>query len=370
LETKRKSLTMSSGQDTSEIRAGHEIPVQKLEDYLVKHVPGLTRPIKLRQFKVGQSNPTFLVIDGKEQRYVIRKKPTGKLVATAHMIEREFQILSALKKTGFPVPTVYSLCEDPNVIGTPFYAMEFLNGRIFTDVTLNELTPKERKACYDEAAKTLARLHSIDFRKIGLENYGKAGGFYERQISRMSTTSRAQEIPEKVPPLLYIDDLLKWFAANLPKDEVTIVHGDYKFDNIVFHPIESRVIGVLDWEMSTIGHPLSDLANICLPYYYPGGMPPPMEGLSGLGPEYGIPTEEEFLKEYCRQAKRSFPIEKWNFCISFSFFRMAVILQGIASRAAKGQASNPMAELIGSNASFLSEISYDISSKKDEKSKL
>ena len=370
----------------------HAFDVASLERYAVGRVPGLTAPLTVRQFKIGPSNPTFLLVDALGQRFVMRKKPAGKLVATAHMVEREYQVLRALKTVDFPVPTVYCLCEDPAVVGTAFYVRLATDaGRVRCDgrapmlrptahacalprgwgvgrrlwsfwsgassrtrrsrtcpprtapnglacgggaiaVALwrrGSLTDRSRlcaprgsvSACasYASLVSTLARLHSIDFRRVGLEGFGRAGDYYKRQVARMETTSRQQEIAGVVPPLPHIDELLRWYTAHMPEDFVTIVHGDYKFDNVIFHPTENRIIGVLDWEMSTIGHPFSDLANMSLPFYQDPGYAPPMVRVADIP---GVPTAEDVLRRYCEAAGRPYPFAGWNFCISFAFFRV------------------------------------------------
>ena len=197
--------------------------------------------------------------------------------------------------------------------------MEFLVGRILADPSLPDLAPADRAECYASLVGTLARLHSIDFRKVGLESFGRAGDYYKRQVARMQSTSRSQEIPDVVAPLPHIDALLRWYTTHMPEDMVTIVHGDYKFDNVIFHPTENRIIGVLDWEMSTIGHPFSDLANMSLPFYQEPGYPPPMVRVAGIP---GVPAADEVVRRYCQAAGRPYPFAGWEFCISFAFFRV------------------------------------------------
>jgi aminoglycoside phosphotransferase (APT) family kinase protein len=291
----------------------------------------------------------------------MRKKPGGKLIASAHAVEREYQVIKALHdNTDVPVPRVYVLCEDLNVIGTPFYIMEFIEGRIFTDLTLGGLPEKERKDCFYALLDTLVKLHKVDPNKIGLEKFGLHGNFYKRQINRMTQTSKQQEVPDKVQPLPHLQEIIKWFEDNIPDDDKTaarIVHGDYKPDNVIFHPTEPIVIGILDWEMSTIGHPLSDLANLCLPYYFKDLEIP----LGVLKPEEqpGVPLESDYVDYYTKLIGRP-SIPMWGYYTAFACFRLSVILQGIGSRAAKGQASSPAAETIGSFANPVSNLTYSI----------
>ncbi|KNC99615.1 uncharacterized protein SPPG_05002 [Spizellomyces punctatus DAOM BR117] len=335
------------GQGTSAVREGMQIDVGKLTAYLQKHMPeGFRAPLEVRQFQLGQSNPTYFLKDANSTRYVLRKKPPGTLISqTAHAVEREYKVLHALgTRTNVPVPKVYVLCEDKEILGTPFYVMEFLEGRIFSDNLLSTVPKQDRRAYYFSIIDTLARLHKAPFREIGLENYGKAGGFYERQIRRLLQVSNAQasvtdEAGEAVGPLYKLSSSIEWFKKNMVADEVTICHGDFKLDNVVFHPTQSTVIGLLDWELSTIGHPLSDLANLLLPFYTPGVFPEGMAVMEMKRP-LDIPEAEELVQEYCRLTGRQYPIPKWDFCVAFAFFRLAVIAQGIAARIKRKQASS------------------------------
>ncbi|KAF9408453.1 hypothetical protein BGZ76_005868, partial [Entomortierella beljakovae] len=277
------------GQSTSAVRQGYQLEAEKLEPYLVKNIEGLALPIKVSQFKLGQSNPTYLLTDANDKRYVLRKKPAGALLsATAHSVEREFRILKALgENSDVPVPKVYTLCEDSSIVGTPFYVMEFLQGRIFSDVGMRKLPFEERRLCWASAIETLAKLHKVDHVAIGLENYGKPTGFYRRQITSLSKVAAAQAAakdPEgqTIGPIPGIEELTAWFMKNEVKDSTSIVHGDYKIDNLVFHPTEPRVIGILDWELSTIGHPFSDLSNLLNPFYTPASDGGTMSGFRGV----------------------------------------------------------------------------------------
>ncbi|SAM02173.1 hypothetical protein [Absidia glauca] len=273
-------------------------------------------------------NPTYLLKDGNQQQYVLRKKPPGALLSkTAHAIEREYRIINALgQHTDVPVPKVYALCEDDSVIGTPFYVMEFLKGRIFEDVRMLSLSYEDRKKCWFSALETLAKLHQVDFKAIGLESYGRNSGFYERQMKSLHRVSSAQasvvdkETGEKVQELPRLDEMFAWFKKNQPKDKATIVHGDFKIDNVVFHPTECRVIGILDWELSTIGHPLSDLANLLQPFYIPAG---PEGGFKDSKEPLPIPSAQELMPVYCQHSNQPFPIPQWMFAVAFSHFRVS-----------------------------------------------
>lgn len=354
-----------NGQSTTAIRQGHELNVESLESHLLKVIPGFKAPLEISQFKLGQSNPTYLLKDGNKQKYVLRKKPPGALLSkTAHAVEREYRIINALgEKSDVPVPKVYTLCEDVSVIGTPFYVMEFLQGRIFSDIRLLEIPFEERRQCWLSAVSTLGKLHSVDYRAIGLEGYGRDSGFYTRQMKSLRNVTDAQaavknkDTGDLVGAIPRLDELYRWFEKNQVQDKATIVHGDYKIDNLVFHPTEPRVIGILDWELSTIGHPLSDLANLLLPFYVPDL--PGVNGLKGVE-ELPIPGPDELMQCYCTYTKTPYPIRNWMFNIAFSFFRTAVILQGVASRIARNQASSAAAKFYADKFIPVSFMALDI----------
>ncbi|KAI9229513.1 MAG: kinase-like domain-containing protein [Piptocephalis tieghemiana] len=350
-----KSPVLEPGQSTTPIRAGNDLDLERLLTYLQPHIPNLTGPLNVSQFSLGQSNPTFLLISATGEKYVVRKKPPGSLLsATAHAVEREYRVLRALgEHTKVPVPKVYHLCEDPSILGTPFYVMEFLKGRIFSDVSFPSLPQRERFALWYEAISTLALLHQVSPRAIGLEGYGRSADYYARQKRSLSKVSAAQarvvdqSSGSAVGPLPRLDDLMAWYDQNAPVDECTIVHGDYKIDNLVFHPTEPRLIGILDWELSTLGHPLSDLANLLQPFSAPSGLLPTQStSLRDLRP-LPVPHEEDLQRQYCHLTGRRWPIQGWDFAKSFAFFRLAVISQGIAARVARGQASSAQAKEYG-----------------------
>ncbi|KAG0363811.1 hypothetical protein BGZ54_008013, partial [Gamsiella multidivaricata] len=346
----------------------YQLEAAQLEPYLQKAIPGFAVPVKVSQFKLGQSNPTYLLTDANNTRYVLRKKPAGALLSsTAHAVEREYRILKALgEKSNVPVPKVYTLCEDSSVIGTPFYVMEFLQGRIFSDITLKKLPFEERRQCWISAIDTLAKLHKVDYVAVGLEGYGKSAGFYSRQIASLSKVAAAQAAVKDtegalVGPIPGMDELAAWFKKHEVKDSTSIVHGDYKMDNLVFHPTEPRVIGILDWELSTIGHPFSDLANLVNPYYVPAMEGNPMGGLRGISEkDLPIPPVNTLLERYCQQTSRPYPIENWMFCIAFSFFRLSVILHGIRARVARGQASSAEAKVYAALVESVAGLALEI----------
>ncbi|KAI8069039.1 kinase-like domain-containing protein [Gilbertella persicaria] len=338
-------------QSTSSVRSGHEIDTKSLESYLLKQIPGFSVPLHISQFNHGQSNPTYLLKDNNQQQYVLRKKPPGSLISkTAHAVEREYRIIRALgENTNVPVPKVYALCEDHSVIGTPFYVMEFLKGRIFDDIQMLDIPSEERRLCWFSAVETLAKLHAVDFKAIGLSDYGKDSGFYTRQMKSLLNVSETQaavvdqDTKKAVGSIPRLNEMLAWFKRNQVKDQATLVHGDFKIDNLIFHPTEPKVIGILDWELSTIGHPLSDLSNLLQPFYIPREHG--LVGLKGMK-ELPIPNAEELMQSYCSQLDTvPYPIQNWPFAVAFSFFRLSVIAQGIAARVARKQASSAKAKL-------------------------
>ncbi|BDD61404.1 hypothetical protein MAP00_006448 [Monascus purpureus] len=325
------------------------IDIPSLEKYINKNVPVIKTPLDVKQFGFGQSNPTYQLTATDGQRFVLRKKPPGKLLSkTAHRVDREYRILHALEKTDVPVPKVYCLCEDDAVIGTPFYIMEFLDGRMITNSAMPGISPEERKELWRDAIRTLAKFHQVVPKLVGLEKFGKPNGYYDRQIATLSGVSHAQaqaaDVDTKVPvgELPHIEEVVKFFLhkPTQPQDRSSLVHGDYKIDNLVFHKTEPRVIGILDWEMATIGHPLSDLCNLTSPYFLdgpehkiaqfqPGGIP-------------GIPTREECVQWYAEIAGWD-PTSDLPWGDAFFSFRFSVIVQGIAARYALRQASSAFA---------------------------
>jgi aminoglycoside phosphotransferase (APT) family kinase protein len=301
-----------------------------LAKYLAARIPGFSGDMVVRQFQGGFSNPTFH-LQTRDHAYVLRKKPPGVLLPSAHAVDREYKVLAALKDTDVPVPRVHLLCDDDSVIGTMFYVMDYVEGRVYTDRLLPGCTPQQRREMYDAMNDVLAKLHSVDYKAVGLGDYGKPTGYVARQVSRWSK----QYVASCVEDTPAMNELMKWLPANQPaEDEATIAHGDYRIGNLLYHPTESRVVAVLDWELSTIGHPLGDLAYCCSAYHSPsaGG-----RGFADFNlKELGIPTEEEFLEGYRRRTGRA-DIPNWKFFIVFSLFRSAAILAGVYKRAIDGQ---------------------------------
>ena len=310
-----------------------------LDQWIRDHVPTFEGDLKAEKFAGGQSNPTFKLTAG-ENSYVLRRKPMGTLLASAHAVDREFKVLSALAPTKVPVPTPVALCEDDNVIGSMFYIMEYLEGRVFWDPALPEVSDEDRAAIYDQMNQVMADMHSVDIHQVGLSDYGKPGNYFERQIGRWTKQYRAAET-ETIPEM---EKLIDWLPRHMPPDDgrVSLVHGDYRLDNMIFHPTEPRIIGVLDWELSTLGHPLADLAYQLMAWQFPreGGI----AGLGGMDRnELGLPSDEDYIAAYCQRTGRS-GIDNWPFYMAFCFFRIAAILQGIKKRAQIGTASSAEAD--------------------------
>src|SRR5437764_4656631 len=283
---------------TAEVREQHRFDPAALERYMREHVAGFAGPLGVKQFRGGQSNPTYyLTAGGKE--YVLRRKPPGKLLPSAHAVDRGYRVITALGTTGFPVPRTYALCTDPSVIGPAFYIMDCVHGRVITDPAIPGLTPSARSAMYDSLSHVLARLHTVDWRALGLADFGRPGNYFARQIHRWTEQYRASET-EKIDAM---ERLIAWMPEHVPSgDETTLVHGDFRLGNVVIHPSEPRVAAVLDWELSTLGHPLADLAYNCLPYRFTREW----EGLADKNlRELGIPTEEEYVAAYCRRTGRA-----------------------------------------------------------------
>mgnify|MGYP001826970178 FL=1 len=333
-----------------------DLDTTKLGDYLADHIPGFSGPVTAEKFAGGQSNPTFKLTAGSTS-YVLRRKPPGELLKSAHAVDREFRVISALRDTDVPVPRTYVLCEDEAVIGSMFYVMEYLEGRILWDPTLPEARDNaERAAIFDSMNATMAALHNVDVDAVGLSDYGRPGNYFERQLGRWTKQYRASEI-EKIPAM---EKLMEYLPVNLPADDgrVSLVHGDYRLDNLMFHPTEPRAIALLDWELSTLGNPLADLANQCMAWMLPreGGI----VGMMGVDrPSLGIPTDEEYIAKYCERTGRD-GIENWNFYIIFSMFRLAAILQGVAKRAELGNASSPEAQAKGAMVTPLAEYAASL----------
>jgi aminoglycoside phosphotransferase (APT) family kinase protein len=328
------SVTVSSTNEVIPVLAQHRFDEAALERYMTRHVAGFVPPLSVAQFHGGMSNPTFLLRDGAGRRLVLRKKPPGKLLPSAHAVEREFKVISALARSDVPVARAYALCEDEAVIGQAFYIMEHVEGRVFRNYALPETPPAERAGIYDAMNAVLARLHQVDYAALGLGDYGKAGGYAERQISRWSRQYEASKTDE----LPAMERLARWLPRHIPTaDETTIVHGDFRLENMIWHPREPRVLAVVDWELGTLGHPLADLAYNCLPWHVPDAQ---RGDLTALGEGYGIPGEAAYLAAYCRRTGRE-RIADWRFWLVLSLFRLAAISQGVYKRGLDGNVSSP-----------------------------
>ncbi len=338
-----------------DVLPAHRFDEAKLREYLRDQLEGVAQRFEVKQFQGGQSNPTFLLETG-TRRYVLRKKPPGKLLPSAHQIEREYKVIRALGDTDVPVPTARLLCEDDSIIGTPFYVMDYVEGRILSHPALSEVPKEERAPIYEAVADTLARLHKVDWAAVGLADFGRPEGYVQRQIKRWSQQYEAS----KTGDLPAMEKLMEWLPKHVPAgDETTIAHGDYRFGNVLLHPTEPKVLAVLDWELATLGHPLGDLAYCCLAYHLPANTPG-LRGLIGIDLKAeGIPSEEWFLKAYAERTGRD-GIPDWNFFVAFSLFRLAAILQGVYHRALQGNASNADALQVGERAGLLAQAGWEI----------
>ena len=326
-----------------------------LEAYMHKHVEGFTPPISMEQFKGGQSNPTYRLIDGAGKKYVLRRKPPGKLLKSAHAVDREYRVMTALGQTDVPVPKTYALCEDESVVGTPFFIMDCVEGRIFWEATLPNAKREDRPALYDAMNDAMAKLHNVNYAAIGLGDYGKPGSYFARQIKRWSSQYLADEEAGRFDAM---DRLIEWLPENIPDDgdETAIAHGDFRIDNMIMHPTENRVIAILDWELSTLGHPLSDFAYNCLPYRLPAGM---AFGIGGLDlEELNIPSEEDYIAAYCKRTGRN-GIPDMDYYQAFNMFRLAGILHGILGRVKRGSAASKHAAVQGQLCEPLANLAWE-----------
>ena len=331
-----------------------------LQTYMQQHVDGYSGELTIEQFKGGQSNPTFKLTAG-GQCYVLRTKPgpAAKLLASAHAIDREFKVMDALNKAGFPAAKQYALCTDESVIGRAFYVMEFVAGRVLWDQSMPGMSNAERAAHYDEMNRVIAQLHTIDYAAIGLADFGKPGNYFSRQIDRWTRQYKASET-EKIDAM---DNLIAWLPNNIPPgDETSIVHGDYRLDNMIFHPTEPRVLALLDWELSTLGHPLADFSYHCMSWHIPPGQ---FRGIGGLDHKaLGIPSEEEYIATYCARTGKTIRKEDFAFYLAYNMFRMAGILQGIMKRYVDGTASSAQALKSGQAARPMAEMGWGYASGK------
>jgi aminoglycoside phosphotransferase (APT) family kinase protein len=341
---------------TRPVTAQDAFDTTSLAEWMREHVEGFAGELQAEKFKGGQSNPTFLLRDAK-RKYVLRRKPPGKLLPSAHAVDREYKVISALAATDVPVAKTYALCEDDSVIGTMFYIMDCVDGRIMWDPTLPGMKPTERAAIFDEMNRVIAALHTVDYAAVGLADYGKPDKYLERQVARWSKQYRASLLVtgEKIEAM---DKLIDWLPQNIPaSEETSIVHGDFRLDNTVFHPTEPRMLAVLDWELSTLGHPLADFAYHCMTWRLSPGQ---FRGLAGHDlAALGIPSEADYVAAYCKRTGRaSIPPGEWEYYMAFNMFRLAGILQGIMARALQGNASSAEAIETGKRARPLAEEAW------------
>ena len=338
-----------AGLPLTAVRPEHRLDEGALGGYLASKLPDLRLPLAVWQFEGGQSNPTFLLEDRGGRRLVLRKKPPGTLQPSAHQVEREYRVMRALSTTSVPVPQMLDLCEAPEVLGTAFFVMEFVAGRVLRDPSLPGLSPAERGATYEAMNEVIARLHAVDYRALGLSDFGKPAQYLERQVSRWNK----QWLAARTEPIPAMDWLAAWLADHLPAEEPpAIAHGDLRLDNFLFHEREHRVLALIDWELSTLGDPLADLAYSCLAYHLPA-LGRGLGGLAGVDvTALGIPTEAEYVAAYCRRTGRP-GIAHFGFFLAFGLFRLASIAQGVQARALAGSASSSRAREVGQLAAML-----------------
>ncbi|URI05742.1 phosphotransferase [Aquincola tertiaricarbonis] len=347
---------------TRPVAAAHAFDVDRLDAYLCEHLPGYAGGTQVEQFNGGQSNPTFKLMSG-GRHYVLRRKPPGVLLPSAHAVDREYRVIRALASTEVPVAKAHLLCEDDSVIGSMFYVMDCVEGRIFWDPQLPGLSAAERGALYDELNRVMAALHQVDPTAVGLADHGKPGAYMARQIDRWTKQYRASET-EKIEAA---DALIDWLPRHLPPEQATprIVHGDYRIDNVIFHPTEPRILAVLDWELSTLGDPLADFAYHCMTWHMPQGA---TRGLAGADlAAMGIPTEAEYLQRYLQRSGRPQAVSPadWGYYLVFNMFRLVGILQGVMARALQGNASNARALEAGRRARPLAEQAWAMAQQLD-----
>ena len=331
---------------------GPTLDLDRLSDWLTVHLDGFRGPVAAKVFSGGQSNPTYLLTAADGRHCVLRRKPPGVLLPSAHAVEREYRVMRALAATDVPVPRMRLLCEDPSVIGTAFYLMDYVEGRIFWDPSLPTLTVPQRAAVYDEINRVIAALHGINPGAVGLGDYGRPGAYLKRQIDRWTRQYRASETDR----IEAMERLIEWLPAHVPEaDETALVHGDLRIDNMVFHPTEPRILAVLDWELSTLGHPLADLAYYVMSWRV---TPDEFRGLKGYDlAALGIPDEKAYVAAYCRRTGRD-ALPDWDYYLAFNMFRMAAILQGILARALQGSAASDEAMQDGKRAKPMAEAGW------------
>ncbi len=346
---------------TKPVAASHAFDIAALQAHLQRHLEGFCGPLTVEQFKGGQSNPTYKLVTP-QRAYVMRSKPgpAARLLPSAHAVEREFRVMRALAGRGVPVARMDLLCEDEAVIGRAFYVMEFVDGRVLWDQALPGASTGERGAIYDEMNRVIAALHQVDVTAAGLADYGKPGNYFERQIGRWSKQYQAS-ITE---PIAEMQQLIDWLPANIPAGamdptQISVVHGDFRLDNLVWHPTEPRVLAVLDWELSTLGHPLADFSYHCMAWHIPPGV---FRGIGGLDPAtLGIPTESDYVQRYCQRCGRGDAptlMADWDFYLAYNLFRLASITQGIAKRVVDGTASSAQARAAGEATPVLAQLAW------------
>ena len=336
------------------IRAGHGFDQQALESYMNSNVEGFRRPCSIQQFEGGQSNPTFL-IESPDKRFVLRKQPPGNLLPSAHQVDREHRVMKALFSSAVPVPQMYALCEDTRVIGTKFYVMEMVEGRLYTTTALPELTREQRRTVYLDMARILADLHSVDPSTVGLEDFGRPGNYFARQVGRWSR----QYVASQTETIDAMDALMEWLPDNLPDETPPrIVHGDYRLGNVLLDESDPRIVAVLDWELCTLGDGMADLGYWCQEYHSPASKKPGMIAGADLD-SLGIPNESQLIQTYCNHAEIG-GIENWLFYVVFNLFRSAGIIQGVYKRGLDGNASSSTALEYAGVARERSELAWSI----------
>jgi aminoglycoside phosphotransferase (APT) family kinase protein len=343
---------------TKAVSDRHRFDVAALESWMTGHVAGFVGPLTVEQFRGGQSNPTYR-LSSPSAKYVMRSKPApaAKLLPSAHAVDREYRVQAALADTDVPVARMLGLCEDESVIGRAFYLMENVEGRVLWDQDLPDSDRAERAAIYDEMNRVIAALHSVDPAAIGLGDFGKPGNYFARQIGRWSKQYQASE----TEPIPAMDRLIEWLPGRVPADDETgLVHGDFRLDNLILHPTEPRVLAVLDWELSTLGHPLADFSYHCMAWHVPPGV---FRGIGGLDHvALGIPTERQYIEQYCRRTGRegAAVLAHWEFYLAYNMFRIAAILQGVMKRAVEGTAASAQAAEAGGRTRALADLGWAI----------
>ncbi len=327
-----------------------------LDAYMRANVGGYSGPLSVKKFKGGQSNPTYLITTP-SKKYVLRRKPPGKLLPSAHAVEREYKVMTALGTQNFPVPKTYALCEDESVLGTAFFIMDFVEGRIFWDSRLADVAKQDRKPLYHALIDTLADLHNVDYQKAGLGDYGKPGNYFERQIGRWSK----QYVAAETETIEEMNNLMKWLPTAIPADDATsIVHGDFRFDNAIMHPSEPKTLAILDWELSTLGHPLADFTYFLMAWHMPASV---RGGLLGVDLEAnGLPTLEDAVARYSMRTGRD-GVDDVNFCLAYNMFRLSSIIQGVYARSLQGNASSPAAKQMGEQVRPLAMLAWGFAQK-------